>query len=59
MKKDNFNKMVDEIVKYIEFYDGKALVMGGIRIRQKGLKYNFTFEIDFTGKAPTKKPIKE
>ena len=54
-KTDNFETMCKEICKYIEFKDGKCLVIGGIRIRHRPpLKYNFTLEIDFNGRPPKK-----
>lgn len=53
--KDNFEVMVKEIAKYIECHGGKAVAIGGITIRSRPpLKYNYTFEIDFTGKPPKK-----
>jgi len=46
-------KMCYAIMAWIEAKGGSALVMGGIKIRQRPpLKFNHTFEIDFTGKAP-------
>lgn len=53
--KDNFEVMVKEIAKYIEFHGGKAVVLGGISVSQRPpLKYNFTLHIDITGKPPKK-----
>lgn len=49
-KKDNHEEMCQEIIEYLETKGWKPFAIGGIRIKQGSLKYNFTFEIDFTGK---------
>lgn len=55
MKKDNFDQMCVEIAKYIKTHGGSVSVIGGIRISKRTqLKYNYTFEIDFTGTPPEK-----
>ena len=54
MKKDFLQQVAD----YIESIGGKAVVIGGTRIRQGYPKYNFTLEVDFTGKSPKAKIIK-
>jgi hypothetical protein len=53
---DNFDSMCREIAKYIKFHGGSVIVIGNINIRKRPpLMHNFTFEIDFTGYAPTYK----
>ena len=49
-KKPDF---LQQVATYIEENGGKAVVVGGIRVRQRELKHNFTLEIDFTGTPPT------
>ena len=52
-EKDNFKKMTEEIAEYIKSKGGNVIMMSNIRIIQRSLnKHNFTFKIDFTGKAP-------
>ena len=47
-----------QVADYIEKMGGRAVVVGGIRVRERPpLKYNFTLEIDFTGKPPAKNPL--
>jgi hypothetical protein len=54
MKKKTTKKIdiLQQVANYIESIGGKVIVIGGTRIRQRDLKYNFTFEVDFTGNFP-------
>ena len=44
--------LLNSAIAFIEYHGGKVLVIGGLKISQRELKYNFSLEIPFTGKPP-------
>ena len=54
-----FNVMARAIGRYIEVMGGKAVVIGGVSVGKKvgALKLNHFIQVEFTGRAPTKKNL--
>lgn len=55
-KRKKIEQPYEAVVRFLEKNGWNVVVIGGCRIRQRGLKYNFSIEFDFAGSNPNQKP---
>lgn len=55
MKKSIEDKLIDAAIKFLEQRGWKVIVISVDNISQRDRKYNFSLQINFTGRPPNEK----